>query len=388
MKQSTNIIIINNEKMLECPICGKYYKSLSMHIRAIHKMSIKDFKAKYPNMRMQLIPPKQKVICPYCNKIISGNSALALHINIKHGSKKYIEWKKNNNIGNCNHIIDKSKYPICSICGRVTQQICQHVRLTHNIKWDEYCKTYNYTGPKTYFSPDHHKNLSKNKLKYYQSPAGIIERKRLSKKFTGNNNPACDPEVRKKISDSAIKRLIQDDNHFARNSYGIRVKFEYDNILYSVRSFTEYTAIILLLNAGIKLKYEPHMQINYFNVKTNAYKSYLPDLLIENDIIELKAEIRNRQQIINEKYGAIAKTIKNTGKYDFKLYTLNEILDRYNVKYDRIFVYDYAKTALNDDKMSLCIRTYHKNSNILNKLYIDKNHRNVDYIELKPKGKQ
>ncbi len=172
-----------------------------------------------------------------------------------------------------------------------------------------------------------------------------------------------------------------------RNSYGIKVKFEYDNIKYSVRSFTEYSAIILLLNGGVKLEYEPQLQINYFSPTTNAYKSYLPDLLIDNIIVELKANLRDRQKQIDEKYGAIAETIQKTGKYHFKLYTVNELLAHYDIEYDGVFIYEYAKKALEDDKMSMTIRTYHKNSRILNRLHIDKTHRNINYKELKPKGK-
>ncbi len=156
----TNIIVKDNDQFLECPICGKHYKSLVMHIMEIHKMTIKDFKLKYPDLRMQLVPPKLKVNCPFCKKTINGNSALACHISKMHGKVKYLEWKKQNNISGYNNKIDKSNYPKCKICGKVTQQICQHVRLSHNIDWDEYCTKYNYDGPKTYFSKAHHQHLS------------------------------------------------------------------------------------------------------------------------------------------------------------------------------------------------------------------------------------
>lgn len=375
-----NIIVVDNEMFLICPICGKLMKALHMHILEKHpEIEFDIFKKNYPLCRLQLFPEKKLILCPYCNKEVRGNAALAAHIKKIHGIDVHLKWKADNNISDYNKIINTVDYPVCAICGKKTIQICQHVRLAHKIKWDEYCEKYNYSGPKTYFSKSHNESLSTNKIKYYNSDRGLLERKRLSDRYSGDKNPSRRRDVREKISRSAIKRMQDPNNKFMNGSYGIKVTFKYDNVKYSTRSFFEYSILLLLLTNGIKFEYEPKINIRYLSFKNGEiFKRYQPDLLIDNNIIELKPNKKHKSVNV-QKYNSIKNMIDKIGTYNFMMCDMNDICSIFNIKNDNRLLYTYAKEQLDSDNMKLIIRSYHPRSQILNKIGIDKNHPNIDY---------
>ena len=241
--------------MIECPICKKQFKSLNKHVEWQHNISIADFKKKYNITKMQENCRKAdyNLTCPYCNEKFKLNNALSIHIKFNHKEEwKHIQEEKQKTKAETNHLK-------CAICGFETNLLYYHINCSHkDITWEDYCKKFNNDiNIKSYFTEEHKKMLSVNKKKFYDSDRGLKERERLSKKFSGENNPACNPEVRKKISDAATKKMIDIDyDIFTKCSYGIKFKFVYNGNTYYTRSFEEFKVLYTLLKNNISFEYE------------------------------------------------------------------------------------------------------------------------------------
>lgn len=310
-----NYDVKNN--LVVCPICKDKFGSLMMHIIYKHNLRVDEFKLKYKDCILQSPRVYKPIVCKFCNTIFYSPCGLAVHIKRFHKN----EFIKNNT----NNVIGFT----CLICKRKTPNLSQHVELTHKISWDEYVNKTGYHGPKKWFSEDTKKILSENKLVYYKSPKGVEYKKIQSKKFLGNKNVACRPEVRKKISDNAIKRLKDGSNKFFDCGYGIRFDFEYNGVIYNVRSFEEFKCLWTLLINNIKFKYEP-IQVAY-NINGKV-KNYLVDLIIDKKYIEIKGMYGNTLEKIKTcaKYNAIRTMFENLNK-KFFIVNYNGLCEMFNI---------------------------------------------------------
>ena len=198
------------EDYLECPICGKKLKSLYNHLVYSHNYTKEKIKEEFKDKNIPLHLDTRKRgnhKCDVCGKGFSLFNALQAHKRTFHPS----EYEKSVVIDKSNDC-DKLE---CSICGKRTVNLFCHVKSAHNVEWDDYIEKYNYKGPKVFFTDKHKESLSKNKKIFYRSDRGMELRDEQSEMYRGDKNPACDLGVRKKISDSAIKRVKKDCDVFS-----------------------------------------------------------------------------------------------------------------------------------------------------------------------------
>lgn len=368
--------------MLKCPICNKELKSLNTHVVYEHNISIKDFKKKYPGMRLQedkRVPGN--FVCHICGKTYSYNNVLAIHIKTAHPK----EYKKIKEAKDRAKMEKEASYKYtCAICGKRTNQIMQHVVSSHfnseeNITWKKYCKQYNHSiNDKAYFSQEHLKNLSINKSKYYSSNKGLVERKRLSVKFSGDGNPSKRFEVRKKISDSAIKRIQTGNNPFMENSYGIKFKFSYNGKVYHTRSFEEFKVLWTLLINDIEFTYEK-LKIDYLTAN-GIPKTYLLDFLIQKTkYVEIKSA-PNKKHFDVAKYEAIEKILQLDGKH-LNIWNYADVCENLNLeKMLNSEFYRIIKELLDKDQcqISCYVHQHSRRSRILEAIDLDfMNNKNI-----------
>lgn len=296
---------------LICPLCGEKRDGLLQHLMYEHRLTRNEIKKKYPTLKLQNDNrKKENLICEHCGKLFSYQTNLKTHIKKIH-PEFYVEKKEEK---------QNIKRLECKICKKKIANLSQHIFLTHNIEWDDYCKKYNYSGPKMIMSEKHKQSLSEQKLKFYKSERGIKWREWNSERYSGENNPACKPETKKKISDSAIKRTQESNNPFFSNSFGIQFNFQYNNVKYRTRSFEEFKCVFTLLENNITFKYE-NFVLKYRNEK-NEEKNYLIDLFINDTYVEIKGDSEKNilKMYENCKYKEAKRNLNN---YDKKYYIFN-----------------------------------------------------------------
>lgn len=354
--------------ILYCPICNKKILSLKNHLLYKHNIILKEFKKENKYYAYHLDIRKRKEIkCEYCRMIFNLKNIYQKHLYDKHNIKK-------------EKIIHNRKLK-CKICGKKINLLFQHIFETHNINWKDYCKKYNYVGPKAYFSEKHKKSLSKNKKIFYnETNKGKELKKEQSIKWI-KNNPSKDPNVAKKISDAAIKKIINNEiKGFSNASYGITIKFNYNNKNFTVRSFEEFKVIYLLLKNNIKFKYEKII-INY--KLNNRFRKYLLDLKINEKYFEIKGNSEKKILKIEqeEKFKKIISYCNFNNIY-FKIVNYNIFCKEINIKKENDeFFYKELRCLLDNNKAE-CIYTLNENqkSRILKK--IDVNYKNNPNIKI------
>lgn len=365
--------------MLTCPICQQQFKSLNKHVEWKHNLSIEDFKKQYNITKMQENCRKAdyNLKCPYCNEPFKLNNALSIHIKFNHKA----EWEK---IKKDKENLKKEKNHLkCQLCGFETNLLYYHITSSHkDITWDNYCEQFNHDkNIKSFFTEEHKKTLSINKKNFYNSDKGLKERERLSKKFSGKNNPACASEVRKKISDAATKKMINNpDNYFAINSYGIKFKFNYNGQTYHARSFEEFKVLYTLLKNNISFDYEKV----FLKYKLNdVLHTYILDLKINDMYIEIKADTTKCNYYDLPKYKSIESMLNSINKHLYIL-SYKDICKKLNIKpIMNVYIYQDIKTMLdnNDCFITKCIKSKkHINSTIL--LAIDQDYKNNKNIKI------
>lgn len=329
-----------NEK-LQCPICNNFFENLYFHLKRSHGYKNKtQILNDFP--KLKLVNDNRKRVnikCEICNKEFKTLNALIIH-------KKYIHkilTKKDNK--------KEDKKLKCEICGNFYNQLETHVSIKHNLSFDEYRKKFNYFGPASFFSEKHKQNLKENKLKFYETEEGKKWRENNSKKFF-ENNPSKNNNVRKKFSESAIKRMKNGENAFFSNSFGIMINFYFNGNYYFVRSFEEFKIIFSLLENEIDFEYEKHT-FNYF--LDNKLKTYLIDLKINEIFYEIKGDSEKNLQkyLFIEKYKQIKETLNKIGKtfiiINYKTFCKNFNLD---FKFNDYF-YVKLKRLLDEDKCKI-----------------------------------
>ena len=357
-----------NEKLIQCPICGKKMKSLSSHIPFVHLMSLDDFKKKYPKSKIQLhCREKGCFECPYCSRAFEYKNCVQVHIKRTHP-----EFFKSQTIKKFGHIE-------CCVCGKKTDTIYNHVLLKHHISWEDYCKKYNQDfNYRSYFSDEHLKNLSVNKKKFYASDRGLKQRKIQSKQYSGQNNPAKRIDVRSKISLSAANRSISDEIGF--NRYGMSIWFEIGNKKYKARSFEQFKVIYTLEKNNIKFGYEKNI-VNYKRADGSIHR-YILDFMIGGYFVELKCDKNKVDYYKIQKYKKVNEILHSIGK-ELMVADYGDICQKFSLKrpLDCQF-YEALKKLLDSDKAIIYyVCGKNRSSRILQK--VDKNYKNHRNIKLK-----
>jgi hypothetical protein len=345
-------------------------------------MSIEDFKKQYNVTTMQENCRKSdyNLTCPYCNKQFKLHNTLSIHIKFNHKE----EWEKIKQDKENKKNKQKESHQLeCKLCGIKTNLLYYHINCSHrDITWDNYCEQFNHDkNLKSFFTDEHKKMLSINKKQFYDSDRGLKERERLSKKYSGKNNPACLPEVRKKISDAALKKMIDSpNNNFVLNSYGIKFNFKYNGQTYYTRSFEEFKVIYTLLKNNIKFEYEKI----FLKYKLNeTMHTYILDLKINDMYIEIKSDTTKCNYYDLPKYKSIEAMLNSINKHLYIL-TYKEICEKLKIKpIQNIYLYQDIKMML--DKDECFISKYisskkQKNSRIL--MAIDKDYKNNKNIKI------
>ena len=124
---------------LICPICRKHVKNLISHIRRSHDNNIKtrkDLENRFPELKGTKIQiskydMSKEYICEYCGKIYQRLNDLQNHIKNHHPE----HYQKT--------IMTKCPQQTCPICGKELGNLRQHVRETHELKWEDFCIQYN-----------------------------------------------------------------------------------------------------------------------------------------------------------------------------------------------------------------------------------------------------
>lgn len=189
----------------------------------------------------------------------------------------------------------------CPICGLHIKDMGAHVKSVHGLTWDVFVKTYEWTGTKIYFSETYRKNLSINKKNFYNNTdAGAIAKQELSKKFSGNNNPACRDDVKLKISKSRMGQHVSSKSKGAvsestnsglysnnAKSYGYTF-WTYDGEKeIRFRSKCEYIVYLMFNYYGLAVEHEPY-KIEYVDDSVDYVRHYIVDFVFENRLFEVK----------------------------------------------------------------------------------------------------
>lgn len=359
---------LSQKDKIDCPICKDSFKEMARHIKKKHNMTIVEFKTEYPLVPLKVVsslPKKEISECHLCNKVYKAKNALGLHYKKKH--TEYFEEMKQSE--------EKYKNYECPICNKGTNAIKQHIVDGHYMTWESFCTTYDWDIKNLkYISEEYKNNLSKSKKTYYASTEGLERRKVQSDNMSGDKNFSCRPEVRSKISKSAIKRM--EDNTFFTRSYGIKFKFNINDKIYFCRSFEEFKLVHSLITNNIDFKYEK-TRIKY--KINNILRTYVLDFEIDNTYYELKSSLNLSDEDKN-KYSYINNTLRGVGS-TLEIVTIKELSKKLNFEIDLDTVYRFCKDKLDSDDMWITNYSYHENSRILNNITENyKDHPNVKYI--------
>ena len=264
------------DSFIICPICGQKLKALRVHVFYKHNMLWEDFKKKYPEIvTTQIAAKHDKVICPICGKEFKSKAGLGTHMAYIHKKTAFYGKTKNKHI--------KTEGILCPICHKYFTNFSQHIEMTHNMKWSEFVKLYNYTGPTRYITEDYKRHLSENKKNFYQNTVrGKELRGEASYNFKNGKNISQTKSAREKLSKFASNR--SDNINFRGFGYNFIIKL--NNHEYHLKSFIEFCCFIDLYQSNVKFDYE---KINIiYSDEDNCKRLYKTDFVINNIIYEIK----------------------------------------------------------------------------------------------------
>ena len=150
-----------------------------------------------------------------------------------------------------------------------------------------------------------------------------------------------------------INNLLNDKTISYR---GYRFYLTEENNSYIFRSLEEFLVFITLSELNINFKYEPFF-ITWLDINTNVEHKYLPDFIVDNEILEIKTNLPlpEKEQF---KYDCIQKVLDNT-QYFFMLMTYKDICKKYNVHpLSKLQIVEKIKCLINDNKITKI--QYHK----------------------------
>lgn len=367
---------------IPCPYCGELLYDLSRHITVVHNKTLRQFHLEFPTTPLTSLrkATAQDLNCEICGKSFKFKNVLGKHIKDCHPEVFNANRQKENE----EYRLKYKDTHTCPICNQKKFNLIQHVHIKHKMDWDEFCKVYNWDVNDTCIMTDTHKEkLSENKLKFYQSDRGLKLRKKHRQDFSCQNNPACKPEARLKISQNAIKRM--NENPFFSRSYGIKFEFNYRDNHYSVRSFEELKTLLALLINKIDFEYES-CQETYDTPE--GKKTYLPDFIINGSVFELKSSASGYYEKgkMLDKYEFIQEHYRKKG-ISFYIVSYNTLKKLFNLKIN-YNIYELCKDMLDSDNMKITHINFHKNSTILSNITPDyKSHKNIIFKTL-TKGKK
>lgn len=334
-----------------------------------------------------------KYICKYCNKELSSIRKLQEHEKVCQSNpnilfdssslqfnqklyshyyflykdkmmifknKKYLEYK-NKGYNRINSLllskIDTLSYIIkydeeiqindgtwaCPICGLHIKDMCAHIEKVHEMSWDEFVSKYEWKGTKIYFSDNYRKNLRQNKLNYYNNTIeGAKAKVLLSKKFSGQNNPACRDDVKLKISKSRTGQHMSLKNKqnisksiigglYSDNSrsYGYTFWAFIGTKEVRFRSKCEYLIYLMFNYYNINVEHEP-FKIEYFDPNVEYIRHYIVDYVHGNRLFEVKPKIVDFTSDI--KYNLAQESLSKLNK-KLEILTPNNFIDVLEIDY-------------------------------------------------------
>jgi hypothetical protein len=278
----------------------------------------------------------------------------------------------------------KHKYDLktvtCKICGQEKNSLRQHISRSHKEwTWEKYCDEFNYDPKMGRIMPEETKKLlSENKKRFYRETArGKELRDRQSIEWS-KNNPATWEHNKVKLSAAAIKRLQNDDDNFGNGHSCRGMKCITDT--FTTRSFNEYKVIMTLKENNIEFEYEPHT-IKYS--VGDKVRTYLPDLLINGEYYELKADLYNLDYT---KYNNVINSNKDIVLH---VVTPKMLVDLLNIKIiDKFKLYAIMKNDLDNDRLKIVYATKEYKHSILDDIHPNnRNHKNITLSIKKEKGK-
>lgn len=297
---------MKDDSYLICPICGIHVKNLVSHLRRSHDNSLKDRKTveeRFPELKgtkMQItkFDKSKEYVCEICGKVYHRKNDIQNHMRLYH--PEFYE-----------KTINKTQPLLtCPICGKLVGNLKQHIKETHELQWDDFCRDYNWDIKLVKIITDEYrKKLSDNKKLYYKSEEGL-KRKEKQSKIWKENNPSKDKELISK----AIYSRTHNGNLPVRfeDMRGIKVQCEGNTF----RSFNEFRFYVLCKKYNLNVKYEPSEYcVKWFNPNKKFYTTYLPDFYIENyGLVELKADkYEVKKSLNNIKYVSVQKVYDKMG---------------------------------------------------------------------------
>ncbi len=370
------------EDYLICPICSCKSKNLISHIRRTHDKNIKnrvDFENRFPELKgtklqISRYDLSKEFKCEFCGKIYHRLNDLRNHIRQNHPDKYF------KTIPNL-----KAPQQKCPICSKLVGNLRQHVKESHDLEWEVFCKEYNWDVNKAKIITDEYrKKLSENKKLYYRSPEGLKRRKKQSD-FWKENNPVYNPKCLEKSmftrsSNGHLPVRNQDCRGIKVNCFGK-----------TFRSFTEFKFYILCKKYGLNIRYEPNDYcVKWYSEDKKFYTTYLPDFIInENELIELKQDKYQVKKCVNfEKYIKVSEAYK-------KLNVNFKIVDPIEFFKERGVILDFEdKQYIKDnilnlyDKNAIRIITPYKESSELRDLFETDNLSNISCITFTKNAKK
>lgn len=340
-----NIVNMNENGKLSCPLCDFEGLSLNKHLTYKHNMKNNEILMYKENgYKMQIDNRKRKNYkCDFCDDIFLLRNVLHKHIKDNHPNNYTKSVVKENNKG-----IE------CKICNTIKINIFQHIKESHqDFTWEDYCLNYKHDVTlKSYFSDEHKINLSKNKILFYnETERGLELRKEQSMNLMGNTF-STDKQFLSKMSSSKSNDMLN-GNLFSEHSYGIYISFIYNDDIYYVRSFEEYKIIITLLINNKKFKYEQQIKYDYGGVQ----KLYILDLEYDNNYIEIKSNLNN----LDDKYIYINKELYKINK-ELYILTYETFCEKFNfVKYSDMYIINIFKNMYISNQIINIVQKVQKN---------------------------
>ena len=289
------------EKELVCPICGFRGKSLKMHLRYKHNMSMEEFRKEFPGFgKTQITPVREKdQQCPYCDTAeLFHPVGLGYHIK-KHHPEHYVTAKERSSC--------KEGYS-CPVCNKVVRNIEQHITLGHKIPWDVFVEKYQWKGGKAYVSEAHKLALSKQKRAYYASDEGLVRKRKQRALMKGENNISKRRDVRQKLSLNAAKR--SSSGTYTSSNFRIGIHSLYKGL--HLKSLQELLAVFFLEDNAIAFEYEKHFLL--WKDEEGINRIYTPDFKIGDTFYEVKHANDIPKQ--GNKYARIKKGLLEDVKLD------------------------------------------------------------------------